>query len=335
MKVINFVFVGMLALLLAACSLVEVVVYRAREAIKEKSPDREREEAIYDRMKRYGINRDDVDELGKLFDASSVDRWNTFVLFPGLFEPGEYFRAEMDEYVMTMKVPLGEPVLNGRIRPYIETRQPGLGLERFLKNNGWYLTVLDLTWDGCGGVFPGVLLSECRNLSGTSIFYKFVRPEDVGKFSTPEGMILALDKLQKSRIPTQENIERSIRENLIDNRKGNVILLASKQVIVNGRVWIQQAMGDGQGKINYFYTTFLWPDRMLTVNFGLPRFDHAKNQNPLTYPKVVKEAIARKDAMIASLRISRVNDDGSPDPFVIERVEPAPLPIREKLPAIQ
>jgi hypothetical protein len=41
------------------------------------------------------------------------------------------------------------------------------------------------------------------------------------------------------------------------------------------------------------------------------------------------------EAMLASLRVSTLNDDGAPDPFVIERVEPAPLPVREKRPATQ
>jgi hypothetical protein len=41
------------------------------------------------------------------------------------------------------------------------------------------------------------------------------------------------------------------------------------------------------------------------------------------------------EEMASSLRVVRIDDDGAPDPFVIERVEPAPLPVREKLPAAQ
>jgi hypothetical protein len=39
------------------------------------------------------------------------------------------------------------------------------------------------------------------------------------------------------------------------------------------------------------------------------------------------------DQLVKSLRITKINDDGAPDPFVVERVEPAPLPVREPLPA--
>jgi hypothetical protein len=41
------------------------------------------------------------------------------------------------------------------------------------------------------------------------------------------------------------------------------------------------------------------------------------------------------EEMASSLRVVRIDDDGAPDPFVIERVEPAPLPVREKPPAVQ
>ena len=45
--------------------------------------------------------------------------------------------------------------------------------------------------------------------------------------------------------------------------------------------------------------------------------------------------MAIMETMLPSLRFVKTNDDGSPDPFVAERVELGPPPVREKLPATQ
>lgn len=78
--------------------------------------------------------------------------------------------------------------------------------------------------------------------------------------------------------------------------------------------------------------TTLSSDRMVGFSFGLPEYDYSANPDSSTYPAAIKRAYALMDELVASLRIAKVNDDGSPDPFVLERVEPAPLPVREKLP---
>jgi hypothetical protein len=67
----------------------------------------------------------------------------------------------------------------------------------------------------------------------------------------------------------------------------------------------------------------------------MPQFDYNGNPDATSYPDPLKQAIAQMEAMMASLRVAKRSDDGAPDPFVIERVEPAPLPVREKRPATQ
>ena len=47
------------------------------------------------------------------------------------------------------------------------------------------------------------------------------------------------------------------------------------------------------------------------------------------YPDWLKRAFSTMDEMVGSIRIAKRNDDGKPDPFVLEPVAPAPLPIRE------
>jgi hypothetical protein len=73
----------------------------------------------------------------------------------------------------------------------------------------------------------------------------------------------------------------------------------------------------------------------LSVVFSMPEFNYNANPDLSTYPGALKKAFAQMEAMVASLRIAKVNDNGSPDPFVIERVDVAPLPIREVRPAAQ
>ena len=75
--------------------------------------------------------------------------------------------------------------------------------------------------------------------------------------------------------------------------------------------------------------------RWLVVSFSLPQYDYNANPDPSTYPASIKRAIAIMEEMVPSLRVVNTKDDGSPDPFVIERVEPAPLPVREKPPVAE
>ncbi|MDR1163164.1 MAG: hypothetical protein LBM17_04915, partial [Candidatus Accumulibacter sp.] len=136
----------------------------------------------------------------------------------------------------------------------------------------------------------------------------------------------------KSRYPSREEREKAGGQYAIDTRKGFGIVVLPEPVTINGRIWIRY-IADDSYKRRYFYSTFLRPDRSLRVELSLPPYDYTRDPDPSTYPAMLKKAYANMEEMASSLRVVRIDDDGAPDPFVIERVEPAPLPVREKLPA--
>ena len=68
------------------------------------------------------------------------------------------------------------------------------------------------------------------------------------------------------------------------------------------------------------------------VMLRLPPYDYTAHPDPSSWPAPSKRALAIMEETVGSLRIAKINDDGAPDPFVVERVEPAPLPVREKRP---
>jgi len=319
-----------IASLLGGCTPVEMEGHQAKMAIKEKIPFEKREEEIYAHMRRYGINRDDVATLRRLYEESPPHFEPRIQLrSEKLLKSGEHYRIEMDEYILTMRVPEGDPMPGNWVWPYNNTRNPEL--DKFLKQNKGSLSVASLGWYTYG---PPSIFGGKYDHSGVSIFYRILTPEMSEKYSTPERMQKTATEILKSYIPTQADIERTAREQLIDNRKGNRIVLKPEPVVINGRIWIRDAMhSGGYNKRTYSYTTYLRPGRFLIANFGLPQYDYDANPDPATYPKEIRQAIARMDEMVASLRIAKINDDGAPDPFVIERVEPAPLPVREPLPS--
>jgi hypothetical protein len=295
---------------------------------------KEQKDAIYAHMRRYGINREDVAALGRL--GRPPHHPHVKLASEDLYNPGEHYRVEMDEYILTMKVPdLKGPMGGGWIWPYTNTRSPDLKMQRFLDQSKGTVSLLSVAWYVSGNLLPSWLVED-RNSMGVSIHYQIVEPEAREKNSTPEKMRQTSAARQKTRVLSKEEIDRDIREGLIDNRTGNRIVLTPEPVVINGRIWIREAMVDsGYDKRRYQYVTYLRPDRILIVNAGLPRYDYDAHPDPSTYPDWIKKALVQHEAMIASLRIAKVNDDGSPDPFVVERIEPAPLPVREKLPVAE
>jgi len=331
MRSVGVVLMAVIASLLYGCTPVENVLYQARMNAKEKTPFEKRSEEIYAHMQRYGINRGDMAALRSLYEESPPhSRPHIEIGTKNLLKPGEHYRIELDEYVLTMKVPEGDSG-SGFISPYNDTRQPDPGMEKFLKQNKGSLRVANLAWYTYG---PPSIWGRRYDTWGAGIFYRILTPEMSEKYSTPERMQKTATEAQESHIQTQADIERAARERLIDSRKGNRIVLKPEPVVINGRIWIRSAMYDaGYNKRTYSYRTSLRPGRFLIANFGLPQYDFDANPNPATYPKEIRQAIARMDEMVASLRIAKINDDGAPDPFVIERVEPGPLPVREALPS--
>ena len=286
-------------------------------------------------MKRYGINRDDVADLKRLYEtnaggAFSVAAAHTHVATNDLLKPGEHFRIEIDEFILTMKVP-NAPTSRQWIWTYTNTRTPDPRMVKWLKLEKGAVDVTNLGWYVCNSVLPppGVV-GRCET-AGVSMSYRVLTPKEIEDLSTPERMRAFFTNFQKSQIPTKEDIEESIRERLIDNRMGNRIVLPPEPVVINGRIWIRYITDRGQ-KRHYQYVTLLGPDRRLILNTGLPPYDYTAHPDPSSWPAPSKRALAIMEETVGSLRIAKINDDGAPDPFVIERVEPAPLPVREKRP---
>lgn len=328
MKPLHKLALGVLALLTGLSFQALAAAPAALEKLRQFT---EQKEAIYEHMKRYGINRDDVAAMRRLYETSPpYSDPHVNILTENLLRPGEHYRIEMDEYVLTMKVP-DAPVSASWIWPYTNTRQPDPGMEKFLKQSEGTLKVANLGWYACNSIFPPGLFGRCETM-GISMFYHLIKPADKAHYLTPETMGKRLSEIQKTRIPTREDIEQTIREGLIDNRIGNQIVLTPEPVVINRRIWIRHAMNSAH-KRTYHYITYLRPDRSLVVTAGLPQYDYQADPDLSAYPGWIRRAFAQQQEMIASLRIAKTNDDGQPDPFVVERVEVAPLPVREKLPS--
>jgi len=336
---------AVIASLLHACAPVSKED-KERNIIREQF--RQQREEIEAHMRRYGISRDNVGALRRLYEESPaqvgphVDQQMMKFSSRKFYKPGEYYRFEMEEeYLLTMKVPQGDPDINW-IWPYTDIHDPGIKKER----GGAALDIAQLGWYTRS--FPGMI--EDRNSKGVSISYRVIKPEEEEKYATPEKMRAFLTELQKGRIMTLADTAEIARQNPIAKRVPTWFVVKPERVVINGRVWIRYGMSDTfRGYPEYSYSTVLRPGRALQARFSLPIYKYLDAIDPLqvltlpvytdprtaasSYPEPIREAFARMDEMVASLRIAKINDDGAPDPFVIERVEPAPLPVREPLPA--
>lgn len=172
------------------------------------------------------------------------------------------------------------------------------------------------------------------DVSGMTMTYRILKPEEItGMFSTPERLQQASRDLQKFFIG--QALARRGHNPIVSDAEleAKRVALAPEIVTINGRIWVRDAM-NGYMDRNYFYVTTLSPDRMLSVHFGMPiGHDYNAQPDPSTWPRSAKQAYENMELMAASLRVVKTNDDGSPDSFVVERVEPGSLPVREKRPA--
>ena len=297
----------------------------------------EQEEVIHANMQRYGINRDNMAALRRLKETAPPYSFpHVKVGVDDLYNPGEHYRIEMDEFILTVKVPDAKKIPGQWIWPYTNTRTPEPGMAKLLQNNKGYVDVVKLGWFTCRSIFPGGLVGNCEMMS-FGVLYGTLNAEKAEAFSTPEKFREISARTMKNMIPTQSEINKVKPENRWLSRAGNRIVLPAETVVINGRVWIRDAMNTsyGLGEQTFYYKTILSPDRSLGISFSLPQYDYNANPDPSTYPAAIKRAIAIMEEMAASLRVVNTKDDGSPDPFVIERVEPAPLPVREKPPAAE
>ena len=321
----------------AVADIAEVVSHKVSDATKEKTPFQIDKEAIYARMKRYGINRDDVAELKRLYETNAGDRFSVTaahlnVLTETLLDPGENYRIEMDEFILTMKVP-DAPVSSSWIWPYTNTRTPDPRMAEWLKREKGAVQLTNLGWYVCNSLLPHGVVGRC-DTAGISSTYRILKPEERENFSTPENLRKLSQTILHNQLPSREKIEASKRRETLSNHAATRIALDAERVVINGRVWVRNAMDRDMGR-RHVYTTTLLPDRMLSVSFGLPSYDYTAHPDPSTWPAPNRRAHAIMEEAVNSLRVAKINDDGALDPFEIERVEPAPVPVRERLPTAQ
>lgn len=303
----------------------------ATDIDRQKMRFTEREEAIYAHMKRYGINRSDVIAIKDLYESTPPYSYpHVGIATANLIKPGEHYRIEMDDYILTMKAPVSEPYSRNTIWPYISTRQPEPAMKKLLTNEHGFLATAKLSWYVCNGLLSSRLLGGCESM-GISMYYRVINAEERDNYTPPANLRATVEEFQRSRVPTKEEIERAHREKAIDYRMGNRIVLTAEPVVINGRIWIRSTMSSGS-KPTYKYFTYLHPDRVLMVNASPPNYEYAANPNLSSYPEWIQQSFAQLEEMINSVRITKMSDDGYLDPFVLERVEPASQPIREALP---
>jgi hypothetical protein len=297
---------------------------------------KDEEKAIYANMKRYGVNRENVAAMQQLSEkVPPYSEPHVSILAKDLYKPGEYYRFEMDEYVVNMIVP-DVPVSLYSIWPYTNTRTPSDGMKKYLKqgavNN--VLSIAQLTWKSCA-TFSCVT-------SSISITYQILNSQRQENYATPGTALKILEERQKKEILSLAELADMEQRNVLNPRMGNQIALKPETVVINGRIWIRSAMQqrkEGTPAIRYstslpptyLYVTRLGQDRLLVISVGTSDNEHDLT-NPSTWSSAVRKGYALIDQVISSIRVTQLNDDGSPDPFVVERVEPAPLPVREPLP---
>ena len=324
-----FFLLGAFALMIAFPS--EMLAQEGKKTPEWWQRYEEKEKEIYARMKRYGINRDDMADLHHL-RKSGRPLGDPHIKIPAaeFLNPGEHYRFGLDEYIVTMLVPKASAA-SSWIWPYTNIRDPDAAMKQYLEREKGSLKIASMGWTNC-------LYFGCMNSRGdgssASMTYRILSPEEVsGRFSTPE----------KLRQGVRESQKRAIEQALAYRGKNPIVsdaeleaervALEPEIVTINGRIWVRDAMNDYRGRA-YVYVTPLLPGRVLRVRFGMPQgHDYNAQPDPATWPRSAKQAFENMEAMVASLRVTKTNDDGSPDPFVVERVEPGPLPVREKRPA--
>ncbi len=291
-------------------------------------------ESIYQHMRRYGINRDDVVALRRLYETAPPHFFpHVNIASEKLLNPGEHYRIEVDSFVITMIVPDAPAAIGSWIWPYTETSKPDTDMQKLILRENGKLRLADLSWDQCKRALQINPFKDC-NKYGLSIIYRILKPQEQLEFSTPEKLRQLSQDIMRGQIIPDKNVEDAILSGQILNGSDNKIYLNSEIIVINGRIWIRDAMDSDSDRI-FYYKTRLSKDRMLGLSFGLPTYNYNANPDPSNHPEAIKRAAALMDELISSLRIARTDNDSTPDPFVIERAAPAPLPVREALPSNQ
>lgn len=320
---------------LALTSLLNTLPTQAEETKQEKlNRFREQREALYQRIAKEGISRELVEAINghervEPRPGRKLSEYGEYysILAEKVLKPGEHYRFELDDFILTMVVPDATPGQSW-IVPYADTRSDPRR-DQVMHDSKTGLKVARLSWY-YDGLFSGW---STNSIMGVGIYYDAVLPPggDVPDISTPEKLRDFSSKVMHSWVPSQATIDEAKRDGDILNSAGNRVVLDTETTVINGRVWTRQAMNGGYDRL-YKYKTVLSADRMLAISISMANFDFNANPDFTTYPRSLKRAFADMDKMVASLRVAKRNDDGSPDPFVIERVESAPLPVRESHP---
>jgi len=294
---------------------------------------KEQEAAIYQRMKRYGVNREEIKAFRDLLETVPPHSFpHVMISANEVLNPGEHLRIEMDEFIATMKIPDAPAMsITSRIWPYNNTRSPDPAMQEYLTREKGALKLAPLGWEYCN--FLGCM-NRRGDVSGLTMTYRILTPEEIsGRYSTPE--MLRQGEQDSQRLTIERALARRGNNPIVSDAEleARRIALPPEIVTINGRIWVRNAMNDYMRR-SYIYVTRLSPDRMLSLVFGMP-FGHDYNAqpNPASWPRSAKQAYENMALMVASVRVVKVDDDGSFDPFVVERVEPGPLPVREKRPA--
>jgi len=301
----------------------------------EKERELKRLDVVYEHMLRYGINREDVKSIGRgasisgPYQNSSSDSEYGKILADRVLKPGEHYRFEVDQYIVTIPVP---DAVHGSswIVPYADTRSDP-ERDAILRKSTGGLQLANLSWYYGTGIWP--LFVGWQGGMSMELRYRAVSAENKNLeiYATPESLRSWTQKIIETYVPTPADVEDAARRRRILTAAGTQIYLDAEPVVINGRVWVRYALNKHYGR-SYAYKTKLGHDRWLHVHFSLPEYDYNANPDRTTYPAALQRAFADMEAMLASLRVAILNDDGAPDPFVVERVEAAPLPLREKLP---
>ena len=288
----------------------------------------EKRRQIYERMAKEGISRDLVAAIegNEHLDLGPIKvppyAMYRKVAAEKFLKPGDHYRFELDENILTMIVP-DAIVGSSWIVPYADTRtEPER--DAALKKSKGGLQIANLAWEYGTGIWP--LFIGWKGRMNMTIAYTDVRiVKNAEDISTPEKLRQRASALQKGRLPSQEQINYSESTKYLADTH---IYLDAETIVINGRVWIREAMNEHYGR-RYVYKTILLPDRRLSILINMPQYDYNGNPDESTYPAPLKQALAQMEMMMASLRVARRNDARTNDPFVVERVDPAPSPMRE------
>ena len=293
-------------------------------------------------MKRHGINRDNVKALALIETGLPYSFPYTNIRTEGLFESGEHYRFEIDEFIVTMKAPSPQYSYQW-ILPYLDTRNPDPEVvEEYLKKEypgtPGAKRLLDIA-NRQDGYHRGVRQKWYVPNGGFRMTYRMLDTEEQEVFSTPEKLqALSERALPRRKVPSGKvprNKEEAMNEIRMEKEQEKIIIeqrffnkdyyshksYDSVICVINGRYWIRRTFNSNEqsynpNRWNYIYMTTLSPDRVLRIIFEVPNYDTDTDRFMFSADSRQK-AFADIEEMVASIRVAKIKDDGSPDPFVI------------------